>query len=113
MKKLIITLAVLVLSGCATTLDLRSTKPTETGVSAKSANKFASCVSEGWRGTGYRITSTPRDNGISLQLPNGGGMEYDFVLDIDETSTGSEYKFYERWSAFGNQKINEAVRNCK
>lgn len=113
MKKILaVLMAVSVLVGCKSLNSIRSKQPVDSGVSTKSVNEFASCVSAKWDSGWNSVTSLPLENGISILIPQGMGG-YDVVLDVTSENSGSAYVLYERVPSLTPASYENNVKACK
>lgn len=102
---------------CSSPGTIRKEKPDYELTSGKSSKEIAVCIADlwensGWFGSGLQpVLMRPTDKGHTVSKNNHtGGIA--FLVDIDDTSTGSTTKLY-KGGVIGYGKYLEAVRSCQ
>ncbi len=109
-------ISLIILSGCVTTQDLRTTAPLIDVSSAKTARVVAACITEGWEKSGTFGMPMHVENKI---LADGFSVivQYQQVVqllaDVRESETGSTTKFYKPGFVAATRKFQDAVKTCQ
>lgn len=113
MRIMIGVLALAVLAGCTTPGDLRSGKPSISGVTSKQPKQYALCVMPKWQEARSGATLSETQTGYRLIVATNATTEE--LLDVTASKTGSTVALYQRlaWApGYGRAAIEEAVRDC-
>lgn len=113
MRILIGALAVALLAGCTTPGDLRSGKPSITGVTTKQPKQYALCVMPKWQEARSGATMSETETGFRLIVATNATTEE--LLDVNASKSGSAVALYQRlaWApGYGRSAIEKAVRDC-
>ncbi|MGH8447864.1 hypothetical protein [Pseudomonas sp.] len=113
MKLFIGGLALVVLAGCVSPSDLKSSAPTTTATTKKSPRQYALCVFPKWQDARSEAVMSETESGYRLVI---GAMKLtDELLEVKQTSNGSSVAFYQRvaWMpGVGRTAIEGAVKTC-
>ncbi|MBH3372862.1 hypothetical protein EGJ22_06845 [Pseudomonas sp. p99-361] len=114
MNSVVTIVALILLAGCTTPGDLLKSTPTIVSETSKTPKAYALCVLPEWQEhqagvtmnetlTGYRLISSAESIGQTNEL-----------LEIKQTTHGSEVKLYQRMPgiSIGRSKIMSSVKKC-
>ena len=101
------------IAACATPQDARNKGAVASYMSKKTAKDIAACVATAWE-SDYGVTNPvsvrPTAEGFTLQISaNGNTM---VVLDVSETGTGSESKYF-KGNVLLEGKLDRSVKACQ
>lgn len=105
------------LYGCASPSEMRKGEPFLNLNSPKSAKSVAICVSDKWENLGIFNTTIPvtmrlTSNGFTVSVFNATTSQTNFLLDITETTGGSNSLYFKGINALGDS-FDDAVRGCQ
>jgi hypothetical protein len=111
MRRALITAAV-VLAGCTTTNDVRSTEPILDARSVKSVAELSQCFGQNYQGKVYRIQQGPTDHGYSLTMRfNFNGMEAT-IGTADITDEGGARRLVVRARRADREGVKTIAERC-
>jgi hypothetical protein len=88
----------LAMSGCATVADIKQTPPTMVVISGKSPQDYATCVTEKLASSRGALQIEPHKDGMRVIVPQKFSSGPAAVFDIEDRSSGSSIKLFERMS---------------
>ncbi|VVO29239.1 hypothetical protein [Pseudomonas fluorescens] len=88
----------LVISGCATVSDIHQTPPTMSVISGKNPQDYAKCVVDKLASSRGALQIEPVKEGVRVIVPQKFSSGPAAIFEIDERSSGSSIKLYERMS---------------
>lgn len=110
MKKSLIILLMMSLSGCASMQEIRATKPVLATSSDRVPSELAECILQKWQQQSvFNVYIQPRDNGFTVYLD--GHWE---IADVEAVGKGSKVSLYKKGSMFAApyKKYTEWVKEC-
>lgn len=112
MKRIVLTVAVLVLAGCASVSGLRDNGPDASFSSKHSVADVVTCISSEWQTRRTPTRMLPISGGQSLQADNAALAGSPFaVADVVAIDAGSQTKYYKQGVVVG--AYLDAVKNCQ
>jgi len=109
-------LAIMLLVGCSSVADIRSTPALLSLHSEKPAKAVAECIRDGWQATsiiGGSVGGTLQQSGEKYSVIAPSGESPWHVVDVTPVKTGSaiQYRFYRTWQS-PSDKVTKVVMDC-
>ena len=112
MKRVLIGIAVVALSACASVSGLREKAPAFSGSSSKSADVVVACISTAWQERHDTVRVLPIAGGQSVQVDNAAIAGSPLaVADVNTTEQGSATRYFDQ--SIGTGWFAERVKSCQ
>lgn len=122
MKNTFLLITIILLTGCATPADRRSSPPDIVTSSKISAKEVAICIADKWEDTkpfgmftSPQVNTSLKSNGYSITAINIGGFGNTMTIalaDVTENQLESITKYFKMWGG-GLGDYDKAVQDCQ
>ena len=112
-------IVIIFVGACTTPNDLRSKASAFNGQSSRTAKVVSGCIADKWEAAGYQPSIQVRPSSIGYSLTAASdlgiyGKDTSFVIDIDDTSSGSNARFYSNMARDSSTALLVGIiRNCQ